>query len=757
MSSPDSSSKDSGSFELLDPRIQRWIWQEGWTELKDAQERAIPVILDARKDVIVAAATASGKTEAAYLPILSRLLQEEEAKPCALNISPLKALINNQWDRLDRLCESLEIPVTPWHGDIAATRKARFLKNPAGCLLITPESLEALMMNQGTGVSGLLQGLRYCVVDELHSFIGSERGKQLQSLLHRLEVAVKRRVPRVALSATIGRMDLAAEFLRPGHGSEVELIQSKEASHDLKVLVRGYVDLPPRYTEEELGAREKQGLKVEKEDWLSQGTIAVSEEMFKCLRGSNNLVFPNSRGKVEMYADLLRRRCEKMALPNEFWPHHGNLAKDIREETEAALKRKDLPATAICTTTLELGIDIGSVKSVAQVGPAPSVASLRQRLGRSGRRKGEASILRCYCLEEELNGDMPLSDQLRESLVQTIAQIRLLIMGWYEPPRLEGMHLSTLVQQLLSAIAQYGGLKAGEAWKLLGESGVFSRLSARDFAQLLRALGAAEVLVQEPTGLLLHGPKGEKLISHYTFYAAFASQDEFRLVTSGKTLGTLPISRPLEEGGYVIFAGRRWRVISVEPQEKLIEVVPDKGGREPKFDGAGGKAHDRVREEMRAVLAEAQPVPFLDTTAQQMLAEARDAYQRLRLDAEHVIRFGPTVRLFLWKGDWVTDTLMLMLAHRGFKAENEGLCLAVRDTDMDALSDALFDISQSPEMSPVELATAVANKLEQKWDWLLPEDLLALNYASHNLDLVGARRAVTELMATASLATYGAI
>ncbi|BBP05673.1 hypothetical protein SFPGR_30950 [Sulfuriferula plumbiphila] len=175
------SSQASSSFFELDERIQRWIWESGWDELKDAQEKAIPLILAANQDIIVAAATASGKTEAAFLPILTRLLQQD-TPACVVYLSPLKALINDQWGRLAGLCETLEIPVTPWHGDISNTQKKQFLKKPQGCLLITPESLEALLMKQGHSLAGIFNGLMYLVVDELHAFIGTERGKQLQSL-----------------------------------------------------------------------------------------------------------------------------------------------------------------------------------------------------------------------------------------------------------------------------------------------------------------------------------------------------------------------------------------------------------------------------------------------------------------------------------------------------------------------------------------------------------------------------------------------
>lgn len=738
MNSPASGSEQpSSSFFLLDERIRRWIWEAGWNELRDVQEQAIALIVSSENDVIVAASTAAGKTEAAFLPVLTRLLQEQPLA-CVLYVSPLKALINDQWGRLEGLCAQLEVPVIPWHGDIAGSRKRRFLKRPEGVLLITPESLEAILMNRGHGLAGIFTGLRCVVIDEMHAFIGTERGKQLQSLLHRIEHALQRRIQRIALSATLGDMALAAEYLRPGDGASVSLIESKDDSGELKVLVKGYLEQPPRLSAVEIANKKINDETADSEDTISLATQAVAEDLFKTLRGSNNLVFPNSRNRVEFYSDLLRRHCEHLALPNEFWPHHGSLAKEIREETESALKSRDLPATAICTTTLELGIDIGVVRSIAQIGPAPSVASLRQRLGRSGRRKGEPAILRAWCIEHDLTPKSGISDLLREGLVQTIAQIRLLVQGWYEPPRATGMHLSTLIQQLLSAVAQYGGLMVPQAWDLLCETGPFPNVSKRDFALLLRDLGKREVLMQDPTGLLLPGPLGEKMTGHYTFYAAFNTEEEFRLVTRGKTLGSLPVAHPLEENSYVIFAGRRWQVLTVDVDKKVIEVIPNKGGRPPSFEGMGGKVHDRVREEMRQVLAEETLVPFLDVVAAKLLAEARENYRRLGLKQNYVLPSGGSVRIFLWKGDWVMDTVALALRHKGLNAENEGLCIHVKSGAVDLIADTLRDFSAGALPTAEELVVSVLNKVREKWDGLLPDRLLTQNFASHHLDIPSA-------------------
>ena len=232
-------SQASSAFHLLDKRIQRFIWAEGWAALRDAQEAAIPLILPADRDVLIAAATAAGKTEAAFLPALTHLLQQG-GRGLILYVSPLKALINDQFGRLEQLCAQLDVPVWPWHGDVTANRKARFRQEPRGVLLITPESLEAMLCLRGSGMAALFAGLHFTVVDELHAFIGTERGKQLQSLLHRLEQAIDRTVPRIALSATLGDMALAAAYLRPGRGEKVARIESAAAGNGLKILVKGY-------------------------------------------------------------------------------------------------------------------------------------------------------------------------------------------------------------------------------------------------------------------------------------------------------------------------------------------------------------------------------------------------------------------------------------------------------------------------------------------------------------------------------------
>lgn len=733
-----SNSDESQAFYLLDEKVRRWVWDQSWTTLRDAQERAVAPILSGDTDVIIAAATATGKTEAAFLPICSRLLAEESQNACVVYISPLKALINDQFSRMEQLCERLDIPVHPWHGDISGSKKGKFLKKPTGILLITPESVESLFVNHGTAIPRLFGNLLYIVVDELHSFIGSERGQQLQSLLHRLAFAIKRNVPRIGLSATIGDMGLASRFLRHDGATETEMIVSTATGQELKLLLRGYVQLPPSLTPT-----------GESEEVQSDGSLfEIGGNIFKTLRGSSNLVFANSRNRVELLSDLLRKMCEEQHLPNEFWPHHGSLSKELREDAEAAVKDKTRPVSIVCTSTLEMGIDIGSVVSIAQVGVPPSVASMRQRLGRSGRREGDPAILRIYIQEDGLTERSDPADCLRSGLVQTIAMVMLLLAKWYEPPPARGLHLSTLVQQVLSLIAQYGGVTAAQAYNVLCRNGPFPLMGQRMFTEFLRCLGEQRLIMQASDGLLLHGTMGERIVNHYSFYTAFATPEEYRLVSGDRTLGTLPIDRPVAVDSLLIFGGRRWLVVAVDAAKKVIVLKPAQGGVPPTFGGQAGWVHDRIRQEMFAIYTAGSVPVFLDSHAKELLSEARENFKRFGLAKTRMLTQGSTTYLFCWKGDRVMDTLAAMLRSKGMKAVNEGIAIVVTNSSPDDLQKCLCSLLKEGLPDAHEVAKSVANKATEKYDFFLTDDLLSVDYAASKLDTEGAFIALKTVVTT---------
>ena len=732
-------------YERLDERVQRWIYRQGWGELRDIQEAAIPLVLDGHKDIIIAAATAGGKTEAAFLPIASRLLAAGDGLG-VLAVSPLRALINDQFERLEQFCDDVGLTVARWHGDVAANKKHGVLAKPPHILLITPESLEALFVRRPWQLDEFFGSLQYALVDELHSFIGSERGRQLQSLLTRVEQTAGQRIPRIGLSATLGDMALAADFLRPGEGAAAELVIGGSGSQQLQLQLRGYRLAAPVETDEAEAD----------ESGAPGGAFApVVADVFRALRTGHNLIFANSRSTVEQLADALRRTAEARALPNSFWPHHGSLSCDLREDVEGRLKDPSAPANAVCTVTLELGIDIGSVESIAQVGPPSSVAALRQRLGRSGRRGGPA-VLRIYVSEDEISTQSRLTERLRPQLLQSVAVVDLLLERWYEPPAAGALHLSTLVQQTMSLIAQHGGIRPAVAWRTLCRDGPFHETSEAMFADLLRAMGAAEIIMQSSDGTLLLDGKGERIAEHYEFYAAFTVPEEFRLVTAGRTLGSMPIDFPVTAGSLLIFAGRRWHVQSVDTDRRVIDVVPAAGGRPPHFGGGGPAVHDRVREAMLARYSGSDVPSFLNPGAASLLTEGRAEFARLELAQHSTVRDGNDMLLFPWMGDRVMNTLVVALSAAGLQASAEAMAVRVADGDEVSVWAALSSLVDGELGDAEDLAAPMLNKRENKYDWVLSDGLLTADYARRALDVPGAVAAARRLLERAGPTRSGA-
>lgn len=723
----------SRAYELYHPKVQRWMYARGWDRLRDAQEQAAGVITDGVQDVIIASATASGKTEAALLPICSVLARQHEvgASPgvAALYVSPLKALINDQYDRIVDLCEPLGLSVHRWHGDAPAAGKARVLRSPAGLLLITPESLEALFVRHGERVRRIFGGLRYVVIDELHSFVGTQRGAQLQSLLHRIDLSARRRVPRIALSATLGDPVSAAQFLRPGHGAQVEVVTSGEAGNEIRLQVRGYLD---RVTSTPA-------------DQEPADRAAIADHLFQTLSATDNLVFANSRAAVEVYADMLNQRAVRAGARAEFLAHHGSLSKEIREHVEERLKDPATPVTAICTSTLELGIDVGSVDSVAQVGAPPTVAGLRQRLGRSGRRPGRPAILRVYVAERELAPGISPTDALRDELFQCVAMVELLTAAWYEPPDTAGLHLSTLIQQILSITAQHGGATAKQLFNVLCGQGPFHRVGRATFTTLLRDMGRHDLLQQQNDGLLLPGGEGDRLVNHYSFYASFRTSQDYRLVADGYTLGSLPVDRPILPGTLLIFSGARWRVLAVDTAQRVIELTAAEAGRPPVFPGCGGEIADEVRRRMRQLYRSTEVPRYLDATARTMLAEGRATFHAAGHATQRIFGRGTETSLFPWRGDRIMNTLVVVLAGRGLDVGQDGLAITVGNCSPAGLWDTIQDLAVRPQPDPVSLATTVRAKMHDKYDRYLSDELLNIEYAARALDVPGAWASLAEL------------
>jgi len=708
----------SSAFDQLARPVQKWIRQQGWRELRDIQARAIRTIYETDNDLIVAASTAGGKTEAAFFPLISQVLDApaEGGGFDLLYIGPLKALITDQAGRLEGICQEAELPVVPWHGDVSQSVKTRAMKNPKGILLITPESLEALFVRRGLEITRLFGATRAVVIDELHTVLDSERGVQLRSLLTRLELAIKRPIRRIGLSATLGDMDLARAYLRPDNAEHVTLIEADGGEAELKLQLRGY-------------------LSGGEDDNTPSATDAVAAHLFEHLRGSDNLVFAGARQRVEIFADRLRNLCEQEHLPQEFYPHHASLSRDHRDFVERRLKDNSKPTTAVCTSTLELGIDIGDVTCVAQIGAPFTVAALRQRLGRSGRREGQPAILRQYAVETRLTSDSSFVDRLRLGLIRSIAMIDLLLEGWCEPPKPQALHLSTLVHQILSVIAQRGGAPANILYSVLCREGPFRQVTKAMFTDVLRALGHPETGLIEQTdgGLLLLGQNGERLVEHYSFYAVFKTPEEYRLVSNGRELGTLPIDNILSPGMMLIFSGRRWLVQEIHDREKVIMVKPAKAGVPPVFGGDPGEIHDKVIARMFDVLEGDTKLLYMDANSLEMLEEARLNYAQMGLTNASFVNLGEETTIIATRvGTMKTTTLALALRGFGFSVEQyDGFVQVEAGEETPPLTEVLKRIGEGED---VDLFAGAGNLLTEKFHLYLTRELLELDAISSRLE-----------------------
>lgn len=707
------------SFELLSPNVRKWVFDQRWKSLRGIQEAAIPLVLAGQEDVLISSPTASGKTEAAFLPLFSLL--DQGNVDLVIAISPLKALINDQVVRLEPLAEACGVPLTPWHGDAPAGPKRAFEENPRGVLMITPESLEAMHVLRGPAVRKLLGHCSAFVVDELHAFTGAERGRQLQSLMSRIEAVASSFVPRIGLSATMGDIGRAAEFLRPSKTRRVQTVQVDGDGRDLRIGLKGYL-----------------GDEIE-------AFPQIARDIFSELRGRDHLVFTNRRRDVEYLADELRTLSESNSVPNEFFPHHGSLSRPQREFVEERLRDKGSPTTAICTSTLELGIDVGSVESIGQIGAPHSVSALRQRLGRSGRRNEDPATLRTFIREMPVAERDFIYEQLGVPIIQTIAVIELLLEGWCEAPRNDMLALSTLVQQVLSLITERHGIRAQEAWKLLCSDGAFPDVEPDLFADLLRSLHAHDLVQQAGDGELMLGVAGERLTAHYDFYSAFTSPVEYRVVADSGELGTVPVTIPVVEGLAFLFSGRRWVVDAVDDKGRTIHVSPTQDKKPTRFSGFPGFIDVAIRKRMFDVYVSLGSPQYLDARAAEMLTLARDEFKLLGLDKHRIVGDEAQWRLFPWCGDRELITIMWSLRARGLDATVEAVSVVVKNCPQTELFDSLEFIA-STEVNPVELAAIAEPKSFEKHHRFLSEALLNVDYASSVIDVGGARSEVLELL-----------
>lgn len=559
------------AFDLLSAPIRKYIRDKRWEELRPIQTAAILRISSDDRHYILASRTASGKTEAAFLPILSKVDFNQHGV-MVLYISPLIALINDQFMRVEDLCKDMEIKVTKWHGEANKTLKEKLIKDPEGVVLMTPESLEAMFVNRPHNVKHLFSALKYVVIDEIHSFIGTDRGVQLKSLLSRLQEVNEASFSIVGLSATLGDFEEAKKFT--GDAERTVVLRDDQKKE---------LDAEFRYFEQE-GA---------------ELPLSLIKDIYKETRDNKVLIFPNSRGKAEEVAVKLLKISEKVGGHPNYFSHHSSVDKQVREYVEEFAKSKIRRNFVIsCTSTLELGIDIGSVDRVVQVDAAHSIASLIQRVGRSGRREGAKSSLLLYATNPW-------------SLLQSLASWLLYLEGFIEPPVVNDLPYDILLHQALSITKGHSGILKTELIKQLSNNYSFRRIPVQAIEEIIEHLIQTDLLEQLRFEVII-GVEGEKIVNSREFYTVFKSEEYYKVVNAGNGIGQIPLTPQLKEDENILLAAKIWKIKFVDHQSRKIEVIPAVDGKKPIFFGSGGDVHPRIREKMLEILYSKESYPVLN-------------------------------------------------------------------------------------------------------------------------------------------------
>lgn len=734
------------SFDKLAPFIQEYIYRNKWENLHGFQAQAIEAILDTPDHVLISSGTASGKTEAALLPIITDLHNNPPLSIGAMYIGPLKALINDQFERIVDLLEESDIPAQSWHGDVSAAKKRRFLKRARGILQITPESLEAMLIHRQHELKRLFFDLRYVIIDEVHAFIVSDRGRQVLCQLERLSRVQRMPFRRIGLSATIGEPQLTMDWLK-GHSKRgVKLIEAAPRSN--AEIGLEYFRLRQEYDNEPgdstlLNASSQA-------DSLDALTVDASayyqhaHQMTQRKGVGKTLIFANTRQNTEAIAMNLRQLSERRRLPAFYHVHHGSISAPLRESAEAAMKAENQKACVAATVTLELGIDLGQLDQVLQINSTHSVSSFVQRLGRSGRRGGPARMF-FYATEKE-SEPRHLGEELPWNLLQTIAIIQLYAEEkWIEPPQIPQMPLSLLYHQTMSIIKSHTELSPSQLAEQVLTLSPFKQITEERFRQLLHYLLEIEHLERTEKGGLIIGIEAENIVSSYRFYATFKDEVEYRVRDKSREIGTIQAAPPVDSA--VLLAGYAWRVLKVDEEMRVIEVERARGRPDTLWRGEGPPIHTRILQKMREILLSHDFYPYLQPRARKRLDIARQSAQSACLGDASIFPLTESRRLvFPWRGTAPFETQLLLLEYAGFKVPGGWspyyYALDCGTADMREVKDKLEGLYRQPP-SAEDLANLVeVGELRQrnKYDVYVPEHLLRVAYACDFIDIPAALR-----------------
>lgn len=632
-------------FYRLAPFIQEFIYKRRWNSLREAQVEACRVLFDTDHHLLIASGTASGKTEAAFFPALTVLDKEPSRSVGILYIGPLKALINDQFERLKDLLKEGGIPVWHWHGDVPQSEKTKLLQKPSGVLQITPESLEGMLMNKPNAIPALFQELRYVIVDEVHAFMGADRGSQVLSLLARIERMAGCRPRRIGLSATLSDYETASGWLGAGTSQAVEVV-APQGNRKLRLSIEHFA-MPDARDEEQAEA-------------LALAKGAYTDYIYDHTNRKKAIIFTNSRTDAELTTLELRRTAAKRHDPDVFHVHHGSISAMLREETEAALRTGSGAAVACATVTLELGIDLGELERVLQLGAPYSCSSFVQRLGRSGRR-GDAASEMMFAIAEEEDEEAQLPARMPWTLLRAIAIIELYVKErWVEPLQLRKKPVGLLYHQTMSILHAMGEQTPIDLARAVLTLSPFNEVTPEEYKMLLNYMIHTDHIQRTEEGTLIVGLTGEKITGHYRFLAVFKDDEEHVVYDGTEEIGSITTVPPPE---YCFsLAGKLWKVVEIDTKHKAVYVKAARGKADTLWLGAGGDVHTRVMQKMREVLSASTIYPYLAPRAVNRLERARRLARESGLLSQTVIPAGGDSCFILpWIGTKAFRTLERLL------------------------------------------------------------------------------------------------
>ena len=717
-------------FERYAPFIQNYIFRKKWENLREIQVEASEAILDTNKHVIIASGTASGKTEAAFFPILTLLNEHPSNSIGVIYIGPLKALINDQFERLNELLQNTDIPVWSWHGDVAQSHKKKALKTAKGILQITPESLEALIMRHPGDVSRLFSDLRFVVIDEMHALMGEDRGLQVLCLLNRLEKIAGCKPRKVGLSATLNDYKSAMEFLTLGRSEEVIKVGIKCLKRKISLCVESFI-------------------LHENRDEVSKVLKEYNSFLYSNCHNKKCIIFTNSKSNAEETIKNLKQEAINRGEPDIFYVHHGNVSAALRKEAEIALKRNEGPTVSAATFSLELGIDIGDLDSTIQIGTPFKVSSFVQRLGRSGRKSGKSQMMFLNLYEEKNKnflGKLPWELLISISIIQLYLEER-----WVEPFEKKKKPFSLLAHQTLSILMSYGELLPSElARKVLFLPAFKNIISLEEYSELLRFMIKNEYLQRLESGGIIVGLKGEKICNHFSFYAVFNEEESYRVLSNKGEIGTLN-SCP-DVGKSFVLAGHSWVVVDIDKERKKIYVNKVKNSNIPLWRGEGEDVNTKILERIKKILQEDTVYPYLQKNAVELLIYARKVARTSGILDKNIINSGgKTYHIYPWAGTKQVRTIYGLLSYglkdylNIYSVSNDKYYLTfVSGLEKNELANKLKKIdfkSCEPDM--------VLNKSQvprnDKYDYMVPDNLLRSAYLFNQTDIEAAKKILTSL------------